>query len=90
MDFDLARFTHRPLNLDRRDLAALTARLFDCGNIAFVSKKADPIKASYGCETADDSQAAHRHEAPYEREGTVGCESANGFKAFKCVQAKPE
>ena len=53
-------------------------------------KKRGPIKASYGCETADDSQAAHRYEAPYKREGTVGCESANGSKAFKLFQAKQE
>ena len=59
-------------------------------DIAFVSKKAGPIKTSYRCETADESQAAHRYEAPYKCEGTIGCESANGSKAFKCFQAKPE
>ena len=53
-------------------------------------KKAGPIKTSYRCETAEDSQAAHRYEAPYKCEGTIGWSSANGSKAFKCFQPKPE
>jgi hypothetical protein len=61
-----------------------------CGGIAFVSEKAGPIKATYRCETADDSQAAHRHEASYRCKKAVGCEAANGSKAFKYFQAKSE
>jgi hypothetical protein len=61
-----------------------------CGGIAFVSEKAGPTKTAHRCETVDDSQAAHRHEAPYKCEKAVGCEAANGSKAFKRFQAKSE
>jgi hypothetical protein len=43
-----------------------------CCGVAFVSEETSAAQAPYGCETADDSQAAHRNEARYKCEKAVG------------------